>query len=269
MAHLAAHRRGPAGDVPLVLLHAFPLDATMWEPVVELLDVPTLCLDLPGFGGSPGSRELAHEHRRRVAPSLDNAAAEGLEALDAEGIERAVVAGLSMGGYVAMAFAERAPDRLAGIGLLNTKAAADTPEAKANRLRVADLAATSAGARAVAPMLDTMVGVTSRERNPEVVSDLRERLAAAPPAGIVFAQRAMADRPDRLGVLAELGRRGLPALVLHGAEDSMMSEELHREMADALDTELVVLPEVGHISALEAPQAVAEALADLHARATA
>ena len=136
-------------------------------------------------------------------------------------------------------------------------------------MRVADLAATSAGARAVAPMLDTMVGVTSRERNPEVVSDLRERLAAAPPAGIVFAQRAMADRPDRLGVLAELGRRGLPALVLHGAEDSMMSEELHREMADALGTELVVLPEVGHISALEAPQAVAEALADLHARATA
>ena len=110
MAHLAAHRRGPAGDVPLVLLHAFPLDATMWEPVVELLDVPTLCLDLPGFGGSPGSRELAHEHRRRVAPSIDNAAAEVLEALDAEGIERAVVAGLSMGGYGALKCALRAGD---------------------------------------------------------------------------------------------------------------------------------------------------------------
>lgn len=269
MAHLAAHRRGPDGDTPLVLLHAFPLDATMWEPVAELLDVPTLCIDLPGFGGSPGARELAHEHGRRVAPSVDNAAAEVLEVLDAEGIERAVVAGISMGGYVAMALAERAPDRLAGIGLLNTKAAADAPEARANRLRIAELAAGPMGARAVATMINGLVGETTKAENPELVADLRERLAAAPPAGIVFAQHAMAERPDRLAVLEELGRRGVPSLVLYGAEDALMGEDVHRAMAEALGVEVLVVPGAGHLSALEAPQAVADALADLHARATA
>lgn len=267
MAHLAAHRRGSDGVTPLVLIHAFPLDATMWEPVTALLDVPTFCVDLPGFGDSPATRELSREHGQRVAPSIDNAAAEVLELLNAEGVERAVAAGVSMGGYVVMALAERAPDRLAGIGLLNTKATADAPEARVNRLRIAELAAGPVGARAVAPMLDSLVGATTQREKPELVDDLRERLAAAPPAGIVVAQHAMADRPDRLAVLAEAGRRGTPALVLHGAEDVLMTEDAHRQMAEALRTDVVVLPGVGHLSPLEAPEAVAGALADLHARA--
>lgn len=260
---------GPDGPVPLVLLHAFPLDASMWGPVARLLTCPTIALDLPGFGSSPDSRELAKAHGRCVAPSITNAAREVLDALSERGVDRAVIAGLSLGGYVAMAIAEEAPERLAGIGLLDTKAEADDHDARMNRRRIAEVAAGRTGVAAVAPMIDTLVGATTHADRPDVVEEVRGRLAAAPPSGIVHAQRAMADRPGRLAALDALGARGVAALVLRGDEDVISSAESAETMARALRTEVVTVPGAGHLSALETPQAVADALEDLHRRATA
>lgn len=264
MTSLALHRHGPATDgPPLVLLHAFPLDARMWEPVVARLpQLPVLALDAPGFGSSPHPAELATTPG--AEPGLEAYADAVAATLRQAGVERAVVAGVSMGGYAVMALAERHPALLAGVGLLDTKAEADGDDARATRLAVADAAEGPDGAEAVAGMLTTVLGETTQRERPGVVDQVRAWLAEAPPAGIAWAQRAMAARPDRVAPLRDLT---VPALVLRGAEDAGAPQPAAEAMAEALaDAELVVVPRAGHLSPLEDPAAVATALERLHAR---
>lgn len=264
-ARLSMTRHGPDEPVPLVLLHAFPLDRRMWEDVLaELDDLPVVTLDAPGFGGSPGPEELGEAFGRPPEPTLSLYADAVAGTLREAGVDRAVVAGLSMGGYATLALAERHPGLLAGVGLLDTRAAADPPAARADRLRVAEEAAGPAGAGAVAPMVDKVLGGTSHAERPEVVEKVRRWLAEAPPSGISWAQRAMAARPDRLAALEDLT---VPALVLRGAEDVQSSQEDAESMAAALgDVEVVVVPRAGHLSAVERPHEVATALRVLRER---
>lgn len=255
---LALHRHGPDDALPLVLLHGFPLESSMWDDVVALLpDLPVITIDAPGFGGSAFTVEVPE-------PSLEAYADGVVDALRAAGVTRAVVAGLSMGGYAVLALAERHRGLLAAVGLLDTKATADGDAAREGRLASAREAEGEAGAGAVAGMVTTTLGETTQREQPAVVEDLRARLAAAPPSGIAWAQRAMAARPDRLWVLEDLD---VPALVLRGAEDVGAPQEVAEAMVGALaDVEMVVVPRVGHMTALEAPAAVAEALRALHDR---
>lgn len=169
------------GDLtPLVLLHGFPFTASMWSEVVELLseeNVPTIAIDAPGFGSSaipPGE------------PSLESAADGVIATLDELGIERAVLAGLSMGGYIALAATARHASRVAGLALLDTKASADPDAARANRLRIASEAEQTGTADAVAGMWEVLLGETTKENEPDVVARHREWLAAAPAAGIAW-----------------------------------------------------------------------------------
>lgn len=247
-----------ATGVPLVLLHAFPLDSAMWAQVVpELSGVArVLLVDLPGLGGSPlpdGG-----------APSLDVSADAVAGVLDRLGLPRAVVAGVSMGGYVAMALARRHPDRVAGLALIDTKAEADADEARANRLRMADAVEGEAGNRALVPMLDTLLGSTTHARRPAVVDTVRAWLARAPRDGVAWSQRAMAARPDSTVVLAGLD---VPATVVVGAEDGLTPLAAARVMVDTLpDAVLTVVPAAGHLSPLEAPREVGRALTGLVVR---
>lgn len=263
---LAVYRSGPGDGVPLVLLHAFPLDALMWEDVVmRLPDVPVLTMDAPGFGDSPPYEVVAAAVGCGPEPSIDTYADAVVTSLAREGVSRAVVCGLSMGGYAALAIAERHPWLVAGIGLLDTKATADDDGARAGRLAVAAAAEGEAGADAVAPMVEVLLGATTKAERPDLVLEMQGLLAAAPPAGIAWAQRAMAARPDRLAVLAGLD---VPGLVVRGSEDVPSPQAAAEAMAGALvDCELLVVPGVGHLSALEDPDAVAEALRRLWHRA--
>src|SRR5699024_8809125 len=123
------YRYGPEADdvPPLVLLHAFPLDARMWASTISVLpEVPVLTLDAPGFGGSAP-----------LEGGLEEAADAVTGTLAAAGVRRSVVAGLSMGGYTLLALAERHPGLLTGVGLLDTKASVDPPQGRANRLQMA------------------------------------------------------------------------------------------------------------------------------------
>lgn len=257
------HGHGPApaqGSVPLVLLHGFPLDRRMWDGVIEHLDgVPIYAVDLPGFGAAADAAEPTGATLESFADAL-------AQALHERGVQQAVIAGLSMGGYVLLAFIERHPQLLAGVGLLDTKASADTVEARAARLAVARNALDEAGSGAVAAMIESLVGPATVSTRPAVVEQLRSWLADAPPPGIAAAQRAMAVRPDRLEVLRALD---VPALVLRGEQDSLSGPEEHEAMAALLNTEVVTVPDVGHMSAVEDAASVAEALADLHRRASA
>jgi len=250
---LAHDRGGPAGHgVPVVLLHAFPLDRTMWAPVAGRLaaaSVPSVAVDLPGLGESP-----LPDAPPDLAVSAD-AVARVLDALD---VPRAVVAGVSMGGYVALAFARRHRERLAGLALVDSKAEADGDEARANRERIATAVLGEAGTRALAPMLDGLLGATSHATRPDLVARVRALLAAAPPAGVAWSQRAMAARPD---AGAELARIAVPAAVVVGEEDGLTPPAAARAAASALpDAVLTVVPGAGHLSPLEAPDDVAAAL---------
>lgn len=254
-ATVSLHALRPGTGLPLVLLHAFPLDSRMWADVAALVDGPVLAVDLPGLGAAQGVA--------LPEPSLEAAADAVAAALAEAGHAHAVVAGLSMGGYVALALLERHPALVAGLGLLDTKATADTDEARANRLRVADVVESTGTVDEVLPMATALLGSASRER-PELVARLEALIGAQPPAGVAWSQRAMAARPDRTGLLAAYPA---PALVLVGEEDQPTPVAAARDMAQALGVEAVVVPGAGHLTAVEAPSAVAAALADLLARA--
>lgn len=248
---------------PLVLLHAFPLSSRMWReqldelPGVDGSGARVLAVDLRGFGGT----ELGEDE-----PSLDLLADDVALLLDQAGIEKAVVGGLSMGGYVAMALARRHPDRLSGLLLADTKATPDTDQARANRERVA---AAVLARDSVQLLLDEQVpspllGATSVQERPRLTERLRGMVEEASPRAVAWAQRAMASRPGSLDVLAEVR---VPALVLVGEEDVITPPSDAEAMAAVLpDVVLTVLPAVGHLSAIESPDAFNWAVRGLLAR---
>ncbi len=244
---------------PLVLLHAFPLAASMWSAQLDGLpgmtgaDARVLAPDQRGFGGT----ELGDDE-----PSLDLVADDIALLLDAAGIDRAVLGGLSMGGYVALAFARRHPGRLAGLLLADTKATADTDAARTNRERIAAavLARDSVRLLAEERLEDSLLGPASGQ----FAERVRALIAEAPPQAVAWAQRAMAARGDTLDVLPGLD---VPAAVVVGEADTVTPLAEAELMAAALpDAELTVIPGAGHLSAIEAPEAFNAAVRALLAR---
>ncbi|SEE38934.1 alpha/beta fold hydrolase [Jiangella alba] len=238
-------------SLPLVLVHAFPLTPAVFDDLAGRLTGTTLIRPaLRGFGGPAlGDAE----------PSVDVYADDVAAGLAAQGVERAIVGGLSLGGYVTMALLRRHPDLVAGVVLADTKASEDTAEAKANRLRMAD-AVERHGSRALRPMLDTLLGETTRRDRPDLVARVRDWLDAAPPDGVAWAQRAMAARPPSFGTLREAAARGLaPSTVIVGRDDDVTGLDEAGAMAAALGGVTVhVVDGAGHLSPLEHPDAVAE-----------
>ncbi|MGV8968527.1 MAG: alpha/beta fold hydrolase [Cellulomonas sp.] len=264
---LHTYRTGRTGRLPLVLLHGFPLDHHMWDDVVDLLpgDRTVLAPDLPGFGTSPSGADVADALGAPAEPAIETMADAVAATLRAAGNERVIVAGLSMGGYVAMALVGRHPDLVAGLGLLDTKSTADDDPSRANRLRVADAVLADGNVDAVLGMRRALLGETSLVLRPELVDRLDGWIRGQGPAGVVWAQRAMAARPDRTETLTGFA---LPALVLVGDEDEVTPLAAARHLEAALESaKLVVVPRSGHLSSIENPEPVAAALDELGLRA--
>lgn len=241
--------------VPLVLLNAFPVDRSQWEPLIDafsdlyphLGDIITF--DMPGIGSMPLTEE---------EPSLELIADAAVAAMrEVTGRADAVWIGCSMGGYVAMAVAERHADAVAGLGLLGTRSTADTDEGVAKRLAVAEGIEGKDTPDDPRAMAEPLVGTQGPARE-ALVDALATNITQHSGAGIAWGQRAMAARPDRTEVLRELD---VPAVVIHGEQDGIIALDDARAMADALGTEPVVVAGVGHLSAYEDPHAVARALA--------
>ncbi|RSN44788.1 alpha/beta hydrolase [Amycolatopsis sp. WAC 04197] len=237
-------------DLPLVLLHAFPVDARMWDavraPLSERLRLITP--DQRGLGRSP----LPETDRE---PDLEDAARDVVALLDRLELDKVVLGGCSMGGYLTMAVLRLAPERVGGLVFIDTKATADTPEAAQARHDVAArVEAEGAGwmPDAVTP------GLLAEKARPEVVERLRELITTQPPSGIAWAARAMAARPDSLETLRSAD---VPALVVVGEEDGLTPLEAANTLVETLpDATLVVLPEAGHLTPLEDPAGVVEAI---------
>ena len=247
-----AYREAGSG-LPLVLLHAFPLSSAMWLAQREGLGdrCRVITPDQRGFGGS----ELGDDE-----PSLDACADDLARLLDRLELDRVVLGGLSMGGYVAMAFLRRHAARVSALLLADTKATADPEAARANRERIAQAVLEPESTVLVDDVLPTLIGTTTVASRPLVSGRVRALVQAAPPAAVAWAQRAMAARPDSLDTLR--GFAG-PALVVVGEEDQLSPVDDARAMADALPAgRLVVLPDAGHLTAVETPEAFTAAVAD-------
>ncbi|GAA5083510.1 pimeloyl-ACP methyl ester carboxylesterase [Thermocatellispora tengchongensis] len=232
--------------MPVVLLHAFPLSSAMWLAQREGLAgrCRVITPDLRGFGGSVLDEE---------EPSLDAMADDVARLLDAEGIDRAVIGGHSMGGYVTMAFCRRHPERVLGVILAGTKAGADSEAARLARERLAEAVVASGSGVLVEEVLPGLVGATTKARRGMVFGRVRGLVQAAPPRAVAWAARAMAARPDSFDTLAKLA---VPALVMVGEEDELAPVPEARAMAEAApDSRLEIVEKAGHLIAVEQPEA--------------
>jgi len=242
------------GDgTPVVLLHAFPLDSRMWVPQVEALGgYQAIVPDLRGFGAA---REQAGE----ITP-MDLLAEDVAKLLDERELERVVICGLSMGGYVALAFARRHPERLGGLVLCDTRAGADTDDARAARLAMAERVLAEGVGFLPEAMVQRLLGKTTRQQRPELVEQVTETIGDQDPRGIAAALRGMAERPDSTGVL---GQVSVPTLVISGMEDELIPpDEAVRMAATIRDARLIQVPDAGHLVNLEQADTVNEALLD-------
>jgi len=231
---------------PVVLLHAFPLSRLMWRPQIEELskDYRLVTPDFPGFGGSGASHG---------APSIAAMADAVAGLLDALQISQPVVlAGLSMGGYAALAFARQYPARLRGLVLADTKAGADTAEGKSNRDKMIAFAQEHTAEEVFEQLLSKLVSEETRTHRPAVVTELRRIAAAQPTKAIRAALQALRDRPDATPWLRDIR---VPTLVIVGSDDGLTPPGVAQALVDRIpDTRLATLSGAGHLSNLEQPE---------------
>jgi pimeloyl-ACP methyl ester carboxylesterase len=233
---------------PLVLLHAFPLSADQWLP--QLHRVPKgwrfIAPDLRGFRGAGP----AFEDPGLATLAIDDYADDVIELMVHLEIDRAVVCGLSMGGYVAFGMVRRAPKRIAGLVLANTRATPDTDEGRAGRDKMVDLVNREGPAAIAREMVPKLVGATSRADQPDLEDAVTRLIRMNSTEGIVAGLRALKTRPDSTPVL---GAVSCPTLVISADEDVIIPVKEAEAMHAAIPgSTLTVFPKVGHLSNLEA-----------------
>jgi pimeloyl-ACP methyl ester carboxylesterase len=244
-----------AGE-PVLLVHGFPLDHTMWDAQIAALSqqARVIAPDLRGFGQTP----LAPGDAERGI-AMEQYADDLAELLDSLSIrEPIVLAGFSMGGYVAWQFVRRHGSRLRALVQCDTKATADSEEARSGRLKMAEHVAEWGSGRVAEMMGPKLFATATFEKQPKVVTAMRTVVEQTLPAGIAAAQRGMAARPDVTSLLPTIN---VPTLVLAGEHDALSPPAEMREIAGAIpDAEFVVIPRAGHMTTMEEPEAVNAAL---------
>jgi pimeloyl-ACP methyl ester carboxylesterase len=239
---------GDATRRTVVLLHAFPIGASLWEP--QLRHMPAgwrlIAPDLRGFGGSTELDTITNA-------SMADYAQDVADLMDELGVTRAVIGGASMGGYAAFALLQAAAGRVDGLVLANTRAGADSPESRANRrnmLAILDREGPSGVSREMMPRL---LGKTTLEANPEVEPFVRRLIKQQSPTAIRTAIHRMMHRPDSTPLLPSIN---VPTLVITGDEDTLIPVDESRAMANAIPgATLVIVAGAGHLANLEQPDA--------------
>ena len=238
------------GD-PVVLLHAFPLDSRMFEPQAQALAglKRFITPDYPGFGRSP--RAPAQPDVRYYAEGV-----RGL--LDRLELERVVLGGFSMGGYVAFECLRLFPERVSGLILANTRAEPDSEDTKENRREMARRVAEEGVGVLIELQMKRLLSPNTLKNNERVVEKVRAMILESNPNGVVAALGAMRERPDSAPLL---GKIEVPTLVIGGEEDGISSPEVMGAMAEQIpNSRHVNLPGAGHLANLEAPEGFNAAL---------
>ena len=239
------HYEDQGQGIPLLLIHGFPLNHTLWEPqITGLKDVARVITpDLRGFGASEPANSTY---------TMEILATDCLNLLDTLGIHEPVfVGGLSMGGYITFSFYRLFPEKVKGLILAATRPGTDSPEGKANRDRLAQLAQERGPEAVAADMLPKMFSPTTYQNNLSLVDNTSQMMASTPVNGIIGALMGMKNRMDSTPLLPEMKK---PVLILHGSDDQLIPLKEAEAMQTAIPgAKLGILPEAGHLLNLEQP----------------
>ena len=236
---------------PIVLIHGYPFNRSLWTEQTEALNSKyrVVAPDLRGFGESDSSEGTATMARM----------AEDLAALmDALAIEQAVIGGLSMGGYVALAFARMFPARVKALVLADTRAQADSEEGKQTRHQQAEKALSEGMAGIADAMLPKLLTPDTVSKRPELVKRVRDMMLKTKPDGAAAALLGMAERDDQTEFISSIR---VPALILVGREDAITPVADSEKMQSRIEgSRLVVIENAGHVSNLEQTEQFNDAL---------
>jgi pimeloyl-ACP methyl ester carboxylesterase len=236
--------RGQGGAV--LFLHAFPLGLFMWDDQVAAFEANRRLVrfDVRGFGGTPADEGPL---------TMERIADDAVALLDHLGIETAVVAGCSMGGYAAFAMVRRHPRRIRALVLQNTRATPDTDEARKNRGVLAERVLAEGPGAAADAFLPKLLGETTQREHPERAERLRERILENPGRGIASALLGLGTRADSVPTLEAIT---VPTLVIAGSEDTLTpSSDSEAMRAGIRGSRLETIRRAGHLSNLENPEA--------------
>jgi 3-oxoadipate enol-lactonase len=237
----------------VVLVHGYPFNRTMWDEQVAALrdNYRVIRLDLRGHGESEATEGPA---------SMSLMAQDIASVMDGVGVDRAVIGGLSMGGYVALAFYQLFPSRVEKLLLADTRAQADTEEAKKVRAEQVQKILAEGMAGIADAMLPKLLAPETVSKRPEVVKRVRDMMLQTKPEGAAAALRGMAQREDRTARLADIQ---VPTLIIVGREDAITpladSEKMHAAIAGS---QLTVIENAGHVSNIEQPEQFNRTLRD-------
>jgi 3-oxoadipate enol-lactonase len=238
---------GPAA----VLLHPFPIHHEFWQPVARMLSsrYRFIMPDLRGHGESSLGNGPA---------TMQKHAADIARAMGAAGVDRAPLIGVSIGGYAIFEFWRRFRDRVTALVLCNTKAQADTPEARANRLQVADDVLQSGTEHFFTGMAQKLMGETTRRSRPDLVEGALRMMRKMSAENVAGVQRGMADRPDSVATLKTII---VPTLIITGDEDVMTGlPEAELMKQHIVGSQMKVVAKAGHYSPWEQPEEVGRLL---------
>jgi 3-oxoadipate enol-lactonase len=242
---------GNGPGAPLILLHAFPLNGKMFEEQMEAFSDGrrVISADYPGFGRS--LRTPAQPDIRYYAEAVG-------ALLDRLELERVVLGGVSMGGYVAFGCLRLFPKRISGLILASTRAEPDSEEMRENRKEMVRRVAEEGVEVLIEMQMERLLALDTLENNKEVVRKVRAMILENSPNGVVAALGAMRDRPDSTPILGEIA---VPTLVIGGEEDEISSPEVMGAMAQKIpNARHITLPHAGHLSNLENPEGFDAAL---------
>jgi pimeloyl-ACP methyl ester carboxylesterase len=236
---------------PVVLLHPFPAHHEFWLPVAEALATRyrVILPDLRGHGESAVGEGPA---------TMDKHAADIARVMDDANVGRAPLVGVSIGGYVLFEFWRQHRGRVAALGLCNTKAPADGPEARAGRLQAANDVLERGAEPFFESMIPKLMGRTTRETRPDLVEGALRMMRKMSPENVAQVQRGMAARPDSIETLKTIN---VPTLLVTGDEDLMTGvNEAELMRSHIANSQLRVIPKAGHYSPWEQPQDAAKLL---------
>ena len=238
----------------LLLIHGFPLSSQMWEP--QLDDVGEFARVIaPDLRGHGQSDSVSGKYSIQM---LADDCADLLGHLNVA--TPFVVCGLSMGGYVALEFYRRYPEQVAGLILASTRPGADSAEGKAGRDKAAETARNDGATAVSAGMLPKMLASKNYQSDEELVEYVEDIMQTVSLNGVVGALAAMRDRVDSTPMLSEID---VPVLIIHGADDQIIPTSEAEGMHKAIpSSELVIIPEAGHLPNLEQPDVFNDAVID-------
>lgn len=248
--------RDEGGGPPLLLVHAFPLAAMMWNPQIEELrrDYRVIAPDLRGFGQSAAG---AYHHRYAAIEDYADDLAVFLSQLGLAST-KVVFIGISMGGYIAFAFYRKYAHMVRGLVLCDTRAEEDSEESRQNRFRLIEKIREGGMEPVVEANLPKLLSAENYQARPDLVADLSRTIRLNDPAGTIAAAGALANRPDSTALLGKIKE---PTLVMHGKDDQLIPLDTARKMAQAIpDWQLSIVPHAGHLSNLENPEFFNQAL---------